>query len=102
MFNIETYFLSFITLVVLESHLLPTLLDLFFQLHYICQEFTVVNSITLGTEVRGLLLLRYVLIDKSECVPGLRRSAYSHHQMTSYLNIPFLKDLQERGLGRNY
>ncbi|KAJ7395651.1 Zinc finger protein 622 [Pitangus sulphuratus] len=34
---------------------------------------------------------------KSECVPGLRRTAYSHDQITSYLNTPFLKDLQDSG-----
>lgn len=56
------------------------------------------NSITVGMEVKGLLFLHDVLIDKSEHVPGLRRSAYSHHQMTPYINVPILKDLQETGL----
>lgn len=60
------------------------------------------NSTTLDVEVKGLLFLHRVFIDKSERVPGLRRSAYSHHHMTLYINIPFLKDLQETGLGRNY
>lgn len=41
-----------------------------------------------------------MLISKRECVPGLRGAACSH-QVTSYLNIPFLKVLQETGLGRN-
>jgi len=52
-------------------------------------------------EVKDLLLPRHVLIDKSECVPGLSRSVYSHPQVTSYLNVPFVKDFQETDLGRN-
>lgn len=60
-----------------------------------------VNSRTMGMEVRGLFLLHCALIYKSEHLPGPRRSSYSHNQMTSYLKIPFLKDPQETDLGGN-
>lgn len=47
----------------------------------------------------GLLILCHALVNKSPRVPG-HRSTCSHFQMTSHLNIPYLKDLQKSGLGR--
>lgn len=80
--------------------MLPTVLDLFFQLFYLCPELNSgkFHNLAYGTK----RFAPPTSCDKSEHVPGLRRSAYSHHQMASYLNLPFLQDLQERGLGRNY
>lgn len=56
-----------------------------------------INYLILCVKMGGLLFLCHALANKSPHVPG--HSTHSHFQMTSHLNIPYLKDLQESGLG---